>query len=549
MRFDGFCGPTYQSWSPNVSNERTINLYPEIMESAGAKSKVALYGTPGLTLFTTLSHAPVRALWAGEDRLFAVGGDHYYEVFEDPVANPPTDRSAGTGGITIGDDAQHTPVAIWPNGTQNLIVSAGQAYIDGGPNIVPATMDTSAAGKANSYAAPGIAWVSGDKFGAWMVGQTLTLGGATYTVSAFGDEEYILVSPPYPPVQANVDFSISGHLNMAARTGCFLDTYFIIAPPDSKTFYFSNPNDGTAWDGLEVSVKEAYPDNIAAVYADHEELYLFGTHWSTEVWRNEGAADAAGGFVRDPGGFVHIGCVAPWSIQSLASGLHFLGGDTRGRTVAYRLQGFQPVRVSTHAVEQVWSTYSTVWDAYSYAYTDEGHEFWVLNFQTANATWVYDVASQMWHERAYWNGTSFERHRGRCHAFVWGKHFVGDWANGNIYEMKHGIFTDNGVPIHRVRQAPHLSNEEVHVFHHRLQLDAEINGTAPSFALDWSDDDGTTWNTPKTRAPSVSGNKGRYLWNRLGTARDRIYRVTTSDAAKVAIVDAILNPAPTSGAH
>jgi hypothetical protein len=228
--------------------------------------------------------------------------------------------------------------------------------------------------------------------------------------------------------------------------------------------------------------------------------------------------------------------------------LHFLGGDTRGNTVAYRAQGFQPVRISTHAVEQIWRTYLSVWDCYGYGYVDGGHQFWVLNFQTANATWVYDVATQMWHERAYWNGTAFERHRGRCHAYAFDKHFIGDWQNGKVYEMKQGVYTDAGTAIHRVRQAPHIANEQKNVFHHMLQFDLEITGSAPSVTLDWSDDDTDTWTGTRTAAPSLPNKKrGRVIFNRLGMSRDRIYRVTITDNVKVAIVDALFNPALTPG--
>jgi len=612
MRLPNFCGGSYPSWSPNASAERSINVYPETIETPSGKSRVALYGTPGLQVFCTLPTQPVRGLFAGESRLFAVAGSHYYEVFTDGTF---TDRG------DVGDDASHTPVDLWPNGSQIMIVSAGKVWIDTGTAIVPAyyadgsgVIDALAprSGVVNTVASSGdVVLTSGDNFTADMAGGRIVIDSIEYTVKQYFAVDHVTVVEPIPDatgvaystpssviwiggdkflesfaggsivitptgssattytvdeyidaehmtlVEAITDQTQSEYaiptgpggtlIQVLATRGTFLDTYFIVQVPNSKTFAFSRQWDGKYWNPLEQSVKEGYPDNIAAIYSDHEELYLFGTHWSIEVWRNQGVAEAAGGFVRDPGAFVHAGCVAPWSIASVAGGLHFLGGDTRGRLVAYRLQGFQPVRISTHALEQLWSNYTTVWDAYGYAYSENGHEFWVLSFQSSDATFVYDATDQQWHDRATWDGTNWHKIKARCHTFVFNKHFVGAWDTGIIYEQDQDIFSDAGTAIRRMRVSSHLSNEEVNIIHHRLQLDAEVSGTAPSWDLSWSDDDGATWVTPKTRAPSVSGNRGRYVWNRLGKARDRIYRVTTMDAAKIAVVDAYLNPQPTVG--
>lgn len=596
MRFEAFNSGTYQSWSANFAAERSINLYPELREVPGGKGHVALFSTPGLEEFCVLPTAPVRGLWAGEGRLFAVAGSKLYEVFN---GDPPTYVDKGD----VGDDLQHTPAQIWPNGVQLMIVSAGKMYVHTGVEIIQPVFHT-ATGRVNSGGAD-VLRIYGDEFGSWMVGSRIVINDIGYTVATVVDKDNLTITGTTPtqydkeysiapggdatadgtllvwhagdlffPTMVGHPINVSGttrivatyeddhHIRLTteagsgpvlwyalppvtARTGTFLDGYFIVAPADSKQFFFSASYDGKVWNPLEFSVKESYPDNISAIYSDHQELWVFGTHHSIEVWRNEGDPDAAGGFRRDPGAAIHCALVAPWSPCSLASGLHFLGGDTRGRIVAYRAQGFQPVRVSTHAVEQAWNSYETVWDAYGFTYIDQGHQYWVLNFQTADATWVYDMASQMWHERAHWDGSAFHKHRGRCHAYAFDRHLVGDHTTGQIYEMSHAFYDDDGAPIRRVRQAPHIQAEQNRVFSHKLQLELEITGTAPAVALDWSDDDGATFTAPRPRPPSISGaKKGRVIWRRLGSSRDRIYRVTISDPVKVAIADAFLTATP-----
>lgn len=70
----------------------------------------------------------------------------------------------------------------------------------------------------------------------------------------------------------------------------------------------------------------------------------------------------------------------------------------------------------------------------------------------------------------------------RGHCYAWGKHLVGDWATGNIYELnfaqlnKTGTwdFADNdGSPLRRIRRGPHISAEDQWVTHNQFVLAAE----------------------------------------------------------------------------
>lgn len=73
-----YTGQTYPADSVLIDSQRSINLYPETALSS-SKTRVALIGTPGITQFSIIG-APVRALWAGNSRLFAVGGFNFYEI-------------------------------------------------------------------------------------------------------------------------------------------------------------------------------------------------------------------------------------------------------------------------------------------------------------------------------------------------------------------------------------------------------------------------------------------------------------------------------------
>ena len=134
----------------------------------------------------------------------------------------------------------------------------------------------------------------------------------------------------------------------------------------ARIFQISAIDDGKSWNPLDFGVKEAYGDGIQALLADHEQLWIFGDK-TTEVWQDTGAA--AFPFQRIAGAFVQMGIPAPNTAVKLAGTVAWLGGDARGRTVAYAANGFIPTRISTHAVESAWFLAGPVGDATSFAYS------------------------------------------------------------------------------------------------------------------------------------------------------------------------------------
>jgi hypothetical protein len=355
-------------------------------------------------------------------------------------------------------------------------------------------------------------------------------------------------------------------VKVPARQCAYMDGYFIVqdtpgyADPSptaaGRTFFLSALLDGTTWSNLEFAAKEAYPDNLAAIQVDHEELYLFGTEESTEEWQDTGALNFP--FQRDPGGMMHYGCGASFSVGRLDQGICWLALDQkRGGPIAIYAQGFIPQRVSTHAVEQAWAQYATVSDAISYTYIENGHMFWVINFPSGNATWVYDRTEQAWHRRGWWNGASVDRHRVAYHCYVnlaahgssagiGFNHFGGDWQNGNIYLVSLAYLTDSGTAIRRQRTAPHLANEQMETYYWQLQLDTQTLDTA--MTLEASDDGGHTWGNAKTPSSSTTDKTyaARTIWRRCGKSRTRTFRVTSMASIQHAWIGAYLKTSPGS---
>jgi hypothetical protein len=343
-----------------------------------------------------------------------------------------------------------------------------------------------------------------------------------------------------------------------AVTVNYIDGYFQFNEPNSQLIWVSEILDGTQIDPLSFASAEGSPDGVVSTMVDHREVWIFGTN-SVEVWYDNGAVNFP--LTRIQGAFNEIGCAATFSVAKLDNALFWLGADARGRGIVYRANGYSGVRVSTHAVEWQIQNYGNISDAIAYTYQRDGHSFYVLIFPSAGTTWVYDVATQAWHERAGWSDGEFVRHRSNCQVEFNSQNVVGDYQNGNIYAFDLEVYADNGAIqkwLRSWRALPPNQNNLKRTAQHSLQLDAETGvglndgqGSNPQVMLRWSDDGGHTWSSEHwTSMGKIGGFSYRTFWRRLGMTtklRDRVYEVSGTDPVKIAIVGAELIMSGTNG--
>ena len=373
-----------------------------------------------------------------------------------------------------------------------------------------------------------------------------------------------------------------------AVTVAYLDGYFVFNEPNSQRVWVTALLDGTSVDPLDFASAEGSPDGLVCVNVDHREAWLFGTD-SVEVWYDVGGTDFP--LQRIQGAFNEIGCVAAFSVAKLDNSLFWLGTDARGQGIVYKANGYTGQRVSTHAIEYAIAQYGNISDAVAYTYQQEGHGFYVLTFPSADATWVYDAATQAWHERAGLVNGAFTRHRSNCQCNFGGETIVGDFENGNIYKYSLEVYSDSGNAqkwLRSWRALPTGQNNLNRTAQHSLQLDAEsgvgLNGFTteqvfylttqsgfdlitesgdyiaseittsviadPKVMLRWSDDGGHNWSNEHWTSMGGIGRFGqRIMWRRLGMTtriRDRVYEVSGTDPVKIAIMGAELHMSPTN---
>lgn len=515
MDYPGFIGQAYRSQSISAAGDLLINLYPEILESQGA-SRAVYYGTPGTAYFCTLPTLPVRGITYLNGLCFAVGGRQLYQVRSDgssTVCATGTVLPAGTSPVSMQTDGQKWVV----------IAASGQLWV------------------------------------------------------------YAIVSDTLARINTG---SVAG-----AGMVSYSDGYWIVNVPGTQNFNVSGLFDPTSWNALDFGVKEGAADLLQGQIADHRELWLFGSR-SAEVWWNSGAANFP--WERIQGPFIEAGLGAPLSLTRMDNTHFWLSEDERGGRMIWKANGYTPQRISTFAMEYAMNTYAAVSDAIAYSYQEMGHTFYVITFpsailpkanvawdqpgitwdqtgtlwdaggatNTGGATWAFDASSNMWQQRDYLDpqfGIS-QQVRGWVHAYAFGRHLVGDYQNGNIYDQSVNYYVDafNSVDstrtnaIRRLRRAPHVLKEHRRIFYPGFELHIQQGvvpqsgaGSAPKFNLRKSGDGGFTWSSYQEASAGLAGQyKNRLIWRRLGNARDAVFEVSSDEPIQHAWINAYLSPDP-----
>lgn len=331
----------------------------------------------------------------------------------------------------------------------------------------------------------------------------------------------------------------------------YSDTYFIVSLVGNK-YQMSQPLDGTTWLAQLVNEVSVFPENIRSIITNHRELWVFG-YRHTQPYQNTGSAE-----VFDPigGTLIEKGCVSPFAPCRADGSIFWVDEDDRGARTAWRSNGYNPVRVSTYAVETDLESYSLaqISALATYSYREAGHEFWVIYIPGSQWSWVYDIAEQLWHKRANWNSVNatWGPHWSWNQVNAFGKILVGDWNSNNLYQLSYANLTDNGTAIRWLRRAPTIGDEMERVFHEELNIDFQTgigpqppltdgngNPRQPQAMLRWSDDRGNTWSNEHLINLGFAGQyrvRARRL--RLGWSRYRVYEVSGTDPVVIAIVDA-----------
>lgn len=231
------------------------------------------------------------------------------------------------------------------------------------------------------------------------------------------------------------------------------------------------------------------------------EIYAFGS-WGFRVYRNAGLSPFPleyTGVKRDVG-LAGTHAVAGGQ-DGWAEALLFAGSDSR----VYRIDGYQPVPVSTADVSRAIEGAADRSALQAMVYMAGGEAFWVLT-NPGKWTFEYNLATGLWNERASFGRTDW---RARQATRMFDRWVCGDAGTDGLFQIVAGLGSEHGDPL-----IYSLSSGIVSAFPRRLNAirtwlrfsvgHGIVDGqdpieTDPLVRSSWSRDGGVTFDHPLER--------------------------------------------------
>lgn len=501
-----FIGGSYERSARFVSAQRTVNFIPETT-GPNARTDLVLVPTPGETVLATVADGDAcRALyWSstgpnGQPCLWGVFGSTVYRWRS--LGAPPVACSGavavGTGRVSVADDGYMLVIA-----DGSALWGVDLTATDGALALTPVDL-------------PEIA------------GATVRPSTVVYIASRF------VINDTNPDAEARNAFLFS---NLAPTMG---NIEFVIHGTTTAQQYLA----------------EYSADAIETIVVNDGRLYILGPN-SYEIWAPGANSDTGD----DPfdwvsGATAEIGIQAPESAAQIGDFVFWLGGSAAGRNGVYMAQGLRtPVRISTNALERRIADCTSSSAAIGFAYTDEGHTFYCLTFDADGLTCVFDVSTQLWHERVSKNWTTGDETAWipRYPVNAFGQRLLWGTSDGRLAEMdhSHGRSIDAATgnadkPTVRRRVGPVLWSAMKRVIIRDLAVDMEVgttpellpeipgdvtpNSQNPRAMIKVSGDGGYTWSGSTWRSFGRQGNYAKTVhWQNLGWGRSFVVDLSFSE--------------------
>jgi hypothetical protein len=323
----------------------------------------------------------------------------------------------------------------------------------------------------------------------------------------------------------------------------YIDTFLVSSVLNGNMQ--SSDSNAETYTALATATISGDADRLQIIDVVHKEIWAFGRR-TTEIWSDVGGFPFP--FAPIPGVFLQHGIAALRSLAKWGLNIFWLSQDNNGQALIMLGSAYKADIISTPAISDAISKYSSISDAIGFCYQQGSHIFYVLTFPQADATWVYDLSTQLWHERGWLdNNGILHRHRANCVAFAYGATICGDWQNGKLYNWNLNAYKDDGEPILKLRSFPHLVSSLDRISYKQFMADIEVGtdidpSDDPMLSLRWSDDRGVSFGNVVQQSLGLTGQyKTIPSWNRLGFARDRVFELSWTAAAATALNGAFID--------
>jgi hypothetical protein len=332
-------------------------------------------------------------------------------------------------------------------------------------------------------------------------------------------------------------------INQAGWRGSYnvdhLDGYFVFVAPDTDQHYLSTIDDAGAIQAIDFSSADQSTDRLQVQVRFNGQMLFCGA-LSIEIWSNTGAPPPEYPLSRYSATPIEIGIVGRRAYAVTLDSFIFVGQTTRGVGGIYSFDGSQPQRISTDAVEQALLAPGVkLSECSTWSYHREGHEFVAFNAPGMNTTWVYDVATRLWHERALWVDGQHQPMQGKYVTLFAGKHYAID--GDAVCELTRDEPTVDGKNIVLERTFVISKQNLEPVQHRRLEVGC-TTGNNGWLSLETSNDHGFRFDAALPVSLGETGRDGQVIaWHGLGTCKQRAYRLRCSGVAPMSIQKIVVN--------
>lgn len=418
---------------------------------------------------------------------------------------------------------------------RGMHVKAGLPYFLNGETLVRVdrTIDTSGNETfttSNLGTIPGVGRVS------------MADNGTQLMVLVPGGDGFIIDESSGTPFVKITDASFTA--NGAPQIVVFIDSFFAVST-DSKKFIRSDANDGTSWNALNVFSAESDPDDIVTLQVYKNKLYVGGSE-TIEEFQNIGGQFQRTGF------FVDKGVFAKFSIIATNNAFMWIGGGTNESPAIWTLNGSQPQKVSTTAIDSALQDFSQeeIDAAFAYSYAQNGAYF--VGFSLPTRTFEFNTITSRWNERK----SKVKTDRGLTEVVRWrvnslGTAFnvvlCGDSQDGRIGVIGVDTFTEYDEEIIRTIAIRPLANlgDALAITQVEATFESGVGDlvtTDPQIRLETSND-GHSYNDELSRAIGKVGQFfRRAIWYRLGRfPRFAVFRFIMSDPVKPSFIKLEIN--------
>ena len=301
---------------------------------------------------------------------------------------------------------------------------------------------------------------------------------------------------------------------------------------DGGRFGTSDVGDALDINGLNYATAESNADDLNRVYSFNQLAYLIGEK-TTEPWWNSGVGSPP--FDRVEGGQMPIGSPAIHSVANDDEFMYMLGHDDQ----VYAISGSNAEPISPSAITKEFASYSGKDKAIGWCMNLFGNWMYVLTFPIAQKTWIYPKFGEWFEWTAGQDGL---RSLANSYSKAYGKHLVGDYTSGDIFEIDPETYTNDGEAIIRIRDTGAIhggllgaAGKDIEMERFELICQTGVGllsgqGEDPKVMLSFSDDGGKTFSTEMWGSVGgIGDNIWTVEWFNLGTFKNRIIRVKTSD--------------------